>query len=135
MDEYIKRDDAIHAICFYCRAEEGEHCDKRDECYVLPRLVNIPSADVVPRKDYESMERTVDKLNKSLFFLSTIKRNRAKWIYNDMSRRICSNCGNPIAFKLIDGNWYEGDFCPNCGADMREESEDIPMEYFESGGN
>jgi hypothetical protein len=24
-------------------------------------------------------------------------------------------------------------FCPECGADMRE-PEDIPMEYFESGG-
>ena len=37
---------------------------------------------------------------------------------------ICSNCN----FKQKAG---ELNFCPNCGADMRE---DIPMEYFENGG-
>ena len=52
-----------------------------------------------------------------------VERKHGKWIYNDMSRRICSNCGNPVAFKLIDGDWYEGNFCPNCGADMRGEKD------------
>ena len=114
MAEYIDRETAI--------VKAVKCIDNFDPlAYDIKEAIKaIPTADVVPRKDYESMERTVDKLNKSLFFLSTIKRNRAKWIYNDMSRRICSNCGNPVAFKLIDGNWYEGDFCPNCGADMRE---------------
>ena len=37
---------------------------------------------------------------------------------------ICSNCN----FKQKAG---ELNFCPNCGADMRE---DIPIEYFENGG-
>lgn len=37
----------------------------------------------------------------------------------------CSECG-------FEGVPY-WDFCPNCGARM-EDSEDIPMEYFENGG-
>lgn len=38
----------------------------------------------------------------------------------------CSECG-----ETFIGAW---DFCANCGADMREPEDDIPMEYFESGG-
>lgn len=37
----------------------------------------------------------------------------------------CDQCG--------EHSETDSDFCPNCGADMRE-PEDIPMEYFESGG-
>lgn len=120
MAEYIDRETALNAL--QGRIKLSGECLPFFKEYlqgVNDRIKAIPNADVVPRKDYESMEQTVDKLNKSLFFLSTIKRNRAKWIYNDMSRRICSNCGNPVAFKLIDGNWYEGDYCASCGADMR----------------
>ena len=40
----------------------------------------------------------------------------------------CSECGGHI----IE---YDADpFCKWCGADMRGESDDIPIEYFESGG-
>lgn len=46
---------------------------------------------------------------------------KARWVYTDMSRLACSNCGNPVAFALKDDGWHHGDFCPNCGADMREE--------------
>lgn len=45
---------------------------------------------------------------------------KAKWVYTDMSRRVCSNCGNPVAFALKADGWHEGDFCPNCGARMEE---------------
>lgn len=45
---------------------------------------------------------------------------KARWVYTDMSRLVCSNCGNPVAFALKEDGWHHGDFCPNCGADMRE---------------
>ena len=44
---------------------------------------------------------------------------KARWVYTDMSRLVCSKCGNPVAFALKDDGWHHGDFCPNCGADMR----------------
>ena len=45
---------------------------------------------------------------------------KAKWVYTNMSRLVCSNCGNPVAFSLKADGWYHGDFCPNCGARMEE---------------
>ena len=52
---------------------------------------------------------------------------KGKWqitSIKDETWGVCSNCG----FKQKAG---ELNFCPNCGADMRE---DIPIEYFENGG-
>lgn len=40
----------------------------------------------------------------------------------------CSKCKR-IVPEVRNGGW---NFCPNCGADMRDD--DIPIEYFESGG-
>ena len=45
---------------------------------------------------------------------------KAKWVYTNMSRLVCSNCGNPVAFALKDDGWHHGDFCPNCGASMEK---------------
>ena len=43
----------------------------------------------------------------------------------------CSECGQIVITKDIDA--YKR--CHNCGARMdEEEQEDVPMEYFESGG-
>lgn len=61
--------------------------------------------------------------------MSTIEpeRKKGKWIYTPTEPLgyICSECKNGCC---------KFNFCPNCGADMRGESDDIPMEYFESGG-
>lgn len=44
---------------------------------------------------------------------------RGKWIQKkSWTRGVCSACSWEIAF--VTGNSYN--FCPNCGADMREES-------------
>ena len=62
------------------------------------------------------------------------ERKTGKWIpvTNGRGGFECDQCHN-YAPSYQDGvEWLSG-FCPNCGADMRE-PEDIPMEYFESGG-
>ena len=121
MAEYIKREDAID-ICTKCVdfQDSIENINASAEAMRIRRLIKeMPSADVVPRKDYESMERTVDKLNKAL-----AERKHGKWetVYLDQvyagcrPRAIyCSNCHIVSAFKTP--------FCPNCGADMRERDE------------
>jgi hypothetical protein len=46
-----------------------------------------------------------------------------RWVYDEAERLYhCDNCGSECAFKY-DGQstWKEfNDYCPNCGADMRE---------------
>lgn len=56
-----------------------------------------------------------------------VTERKGKWQITSIKGEtwgVCSNCG----FKQKAG---ELNFCPNCGADMRE---DIPIEYFENGG-
>lgn len=59
------------------------------------------------------------------------ERKRGKWIAvtedGDVYKRICSCCEQEAFFQnddpdeLYDGGRYElSDFCPHCGADMRE---------------
>ena len=53
-----------------------------------------------------------------------IEHNPHKWGLGIVFE--CSECGEKIDCE-------PSNYCPNCGAEM-EDPEDIPMEYFESGG-
>ena len=75
--------------------------------------------------------RSDDKEEDALHYLKEYREKlnilRGKWQITSIKGEtwgICSNCN----FKQKAG---ELNFCPNCGADMRE---DIPIEYFENGG-
>ena len=47
MDEYIKREDAISAVCFGCNLEFSDrHCEPPD-CEIRHAINAVPSADVV----------------------------------------------------------------------------------------
>lgn len=54
-----------------------------------------------------------------------VERKRGEWFDRGSLSCRCSNCGCKST--------KEFNFCPHCGADMRDDY-DIPMEYFESGG-
>ena len=63
------------------------------------------------------------------------QRKTGKWIQfpNHMAYK-CSECGRVI--QTTDGQRNVSKHYPfcHCGADMRCEDDDIPIEYFESGG-
>lgn len=59
MTDYIKREDALKIINYMT-----ENYD--DYCRCTNMINNLPSADVVERSSYESMEHTVAKLNEAL---------------------------------------------------------------------
>ena len=93
MAEYIDREAFKKEI----RRLSTHYLNEWDTLGVLAAVDRIPAADVRP----------------------VVK---ARWVYTDMSRLVCSNCGSPVAFALKADGWHHGDYCPNCGADMREGS-------------
>ncbi len=34
----------------------------------------------------------------------------------------CSACGREAVYQIIDGKWAFENFCPHCGAEMKEEN-------------
>lgn len=64
------------------------------------------------------------------------ERKKGHWIRHPEQKNIfngktieCSECHEKYTVRYVEDEL----FCRHCGADMRE-PEDIPMEYFESGG-
>lgn len=43
---------------------------------------------------------------------------KGRWIADELTGWLCSNCGEHIVLNVK----MHGDYCPNCGADMRGES-------------
>ena len=95
MTDYIKREDAINAIeRTWINGTSLCSADKAEEI-----IKSLPSADVVERK-------------------------RGEWINQNSGAFYpmeCSSCHKP---PICDDDGYcLTDFCPNCGADMREQTE------------
>ena len=89
-------------------------CDRH-----MQLLSKLPSAQ--PDTDLSSYS---DKLWKTAYERGKSERKKGKWIeqdgYDGDIYYDCSVCGN--SWVTIDGTpWDNGmNFCPNCGADMRE---------------
>ncbi len=101
MGDYIKREDALHALCVDCAArhifKRGLKCSNDATCKVFDRVSTLPAADV------RENEYTTDKNGTPSLFE-------------------CEKCG------WEDWDTYTGDgfvYCPGCGrkiksgADMR----------------
>ena len=127
MKDLIERQAAIDAIntwdkfgvderCRIVRWHEGlePYVHLRD---VLTAIVNLPAAQPERKKG------------------QWIERNPQN---SDKCRLIeCDQCGfsHIVGFNVPYEHWIENrNFCERCGADMRCEDDNIPMEYFESGG-
>lgn len=95
MAEYIEREQAREVICGWCEYDSCPGYDYYwDKCDAKRRLGDIPSADVQPVV-------------------------HGHWIQNyetDDGRQLrCSECG--MVYWV--GKGRDGNYCPNCGADMR----------------
>ena len=102
---------------FDCKElERSKHWDGHTEKDVT-RLLSLPSAQPERKKG------------------QWIERNPQN---SDKCRLIeCDQCGfsHIVGFNVPYEHWIENrNFCERCGADMRCEDDNIPMEYFESGG-
>ena len=82
----------------------------------------------------EAVKMTIERMPSE----GVIERKKGKWQITDAYPHnvYCSECHKKYA-QTHWAVWEDGslprNFCPNCGTDMRDD-DDIPMEYFESGG-
>lgn len=114
MDDLISRQDAIELVMQYCPDDDGT-CSKADEDIrnLLDELENLPPAQPRLRGRWVAVDS-----------YSAFGGDMATWYAH----------GNPTAFWYCsfcreqnyigeDGEPLLTDFCPCCGADMREEEE------------
>ena len=95
--KYIEVETAIENAISQMRVSKSEVCMRE-------RLLNMPAADVRPVV-------------------------RGEWIWKKSCEVVCSKCNDLMAIvgnteDLITVKSYHN-FCPNCGADMRERKEKI----------
>ena len=141
MNDYIKREGAIRAIAeqvmYEALIESCEACDIVEEWdeYGQSVLKNVPSAEVVEceiadnttmiiKSDkWENIGRVILTNNDTKFgkvLYADEEKKRGEWkrriVDNGFNADwVCSECGYRVKTDFVDYN-----FCPNCGADMRE---------------
>ena len=117
MAEYIKREDILkilHAArynCAYNREDLMSNGTLDVYKWLKTKIEKLPAADVVPRELYQRALSDVVTLS--------VERKRGEWIHRTGNRDECSNCGARYYQDLKEPFM---NFCPNCGAEMREES-------------
>lgn len=64
----------------------------------------------------------------NVLLMDAQEEKHGKWIHNDNNLDTCSICGSPIPLHKVEFKgvviWEDNSFvkyCPNCGAEMREE--------------
>ena len=117
MDDFIRRQDAIDGLetCdFYIDNTvailEGE--TMLFEQSVISMLMELPSAE--PTDIYRAGYKDGKKRGKK-----EQKRRKGKWVNNLHDIPICNQCGYMTPYDRAIDDYEYGNFCPNCGADMR----------------
>ena len=83
--------------------------------------IDIPSPTVPEYVEHheqvQSVWKLLDKKQKELYVLPSVQPRKGKWIKTEFLKlRECSCCH--VRWGMYDVENF--DFCPNCGADMRE---------------
>ena len=143
MDDLISRQAAINAIDVTPFDDYGDYLRARDTIDLLPPAQSEQSDEVAfwkkRAKEYEDiiLRLVTEQVNTKfdsieitgkhiIFKKSQPERKKGKWIYEGIRGRFpackCSICGS-----VENADWAVApngaNFCPNCGADMREKSD------------
>lgn len=116
---YIDRDKLIKAV------EDLPNCyngfsDTYDKAFIIGLIEEIPTADVVDKERYDRLLENATIISEALRKYQNAdvsERNVGKWIENTEyfpTTYTCPFCGYKIYRETTD-------FCPSCGADLREE--------------
>ena len=113
MSDYIKREDAVNAFRLWVLTTHG-HRYTNKEC--APVFASIPPADVVPKDFHDKTCEAMAKRHTEE--IQRLMPKRGEWISLHNGKWKCSECGIEVLF------YAKGNFCPNCGADMRKGADD-----------
>ncbi len=130
MDDLISRQAALRTDCFG-DGHEGLRAFHVYEDYKKMRdyIEALPSVQPEQTCEYWDGESKFCALCRPS---AQPQRKTGKWIVHK-SGWVCSECNEFVVSAIMGYPRYN--FCPMCGAKMKGAgSEDIPMEYFESGG-
>ena len=87
------------------------------ENWLFVGTINPAMVEIAIDAIEESINREVDHVEK----LSSADRPQWKWKAKSFHEFFCDNCG--FSFDMMQCDFLENmNFCPNCGADMREKS-------------
>ena len=111
MSDYIKREDAMKAICKRCLIE-NDICQHHWNCPYLGEIGQVASIDVVPKDFHDKTCEAMAKRHTEE--IQRLMPKRGEWVGDR-----CSVCGEERA-------WYGQNppFCPDCGAEMRGKDDD-----------
>lgn len=128
MDDYISRDAARENACERC-GKQG-HCNRPEFCPVIYSINTIPAADVVARDCYNRILKENDVMREQLAKIGKKPGDsmddvrpvvRAEFVRCGDGKGVpymCAHCGRTVPANLVE--IWGVNFCPNCGADMRE---------------
>lgn len=109
-EDLISRKKAYEVLTeYYHHKHISQHIALREALDMVPPVdIDLSDySDRLWRKAYEQGKADAEP------------RKKGKWEYNSPVTMNCDQCGYVIA----DWKWNESNFCANCGADMRGESE------------
>ena len=112
MSDYIKREDAMKAICKRCLIE-NDICQHHWNCPYLGEIGQVASIDVVPKDFHDKTCEAMAKRHTEE--IQMLMPKRGEWISLHNGKWKCSECGIEV---LI---YAKGNFCLNCGCAMTTE--------------
>lgn len=130
MADYILREDAIEAHCMSCQNIDQE--DDKNACWCMEkdRINRIPAADVVSRDCYARILTENDTMREMLAQIGKKPGDKmddvrvtlcSEWIINDVGdNTLYAKCKHCLTTQVLYGGKQPTNFCPNCGAGMRE---------------
>ena len=84
IDEYITRNNAISAVCFGCNQQFSNEPCEPSECTIRQSIMALPTADVVPKSEFEMAVKEVDRLSQVVLYHDAFKADEIREIFEEI---------------------------------------------------
>ena len=120
---YLAEKIGIHQLYALVVALRGEP-DPCENAVSRRRLLNDLKELIAAWKKYPVMAEQIKGVETAIKYVELIppvtpKRKTGKWVNNIHDLPVCDQCGYMTPYDRAIDDYEYGNFCPNCGADMR----------------